>query len=207
MLSVALPKGRLGDKVAQLLEQTGYGCPGLWQDNRRLVIEHPTLPVRYLLVKPGDVTVYVEHGAADLGIVGKDILEERRPQVYELLDLGLGRCRMAVAACCGYEEDLSRTLRVATKFPAIAKRYFGGRNRDIELIQLGGSIELAPVLGLSDVIVDIVESGATLRENRLQLLREIMPISARCIANRAAFKFKNEEILQMVEKLREATGQ
>ena len=201
LLNIALPKGRLGDKVYNLLESIGYDCREIREDGRKLVFENPATGVRYLLVKPSDVAIYVEHGAADVGIVGKDVLEESRPDLYELLDLGIGRCRMAVAARSDYREDTSRTLRVATKFENIAKRYYASLNRDIEIIRLNGSIELAPLLGLSDVIVDIVESGTTIRENHLKVLVEFMPISARFIANKSSFKFKNEIITQMTEKL------
>ncbi len=201
LLNIALPKGRLGDKVYNLLESIGYDCREIREDGRKLVFENPATGVRYLLVKPSDVAIYVEHGAADVGIVGKDILEESSPDLYELLDLGIGRCRMAVAARSDYREDTSRTLRVATKFENIAKRYYASLNRDIEIIRLNGSIELAPLLGLSDVIVDIVESGTTIRENHLKVLVEFMPISARFIANKSSFKFKNEIITQMTEKL------
>ena len=201
LLNIALPKGRLGDKVYNLLESIGYDCREIREDGRKLVFENPDTGVRYLLVKPSDVAIYVEHGAADVGIVGKDILEESRPDLYELLDLGIGRCRMAVAARSDYREDTSRTLRVATKFENIAKRYYATLHRDIEIIRLNGSIELAPLLGLSDVIVDIVESGTTIRENHLKVLTEFMQISARFIANKSSFKFKNEIITQMTEKL------
>ena len=201
MLNIALPKGRLGDKVYELLAGVGYDCSAIYQDNRKLVFENEQTGVRYLLVKPSDVAIYVEHGAADVGIVGKDILEESRPEVYELLNLGLGKCRMCVAAPEGYKENPARTLRVATKFVNIAKSYYAGLGREVELIKLNGSIELAPILGLSDVIVDIVESGATLRENHLQVLTEFMDISARFIANPSSFRFKNEEIITMTTKL------
>ena len=201
MLNIALPKGRLGDKVYQLLAGVGYDCSAICEDNRKLVFENQQTGVRYLLVKPSDVAIYVEHGAADVGIVGKDILEESRPEVYELLNLGLGKCRMCVAAPEGYKENPARTLRVATKFVNIAKSYYAGLGREVELIKLNGSIELAPILGLSDVIVDIVESGATLRENHLQVLTEFMDISARFIANPASFRFKNQEITTMTAKL------
>ena len=201
MLNIALPKGRLGDKVYELLAGVGYDCSAIYEDNRKLVFENEQTGVRYLLVKPSDVAIYVEHGAADVGIVGKDILEESRPEVYELLNLCLGRCRMCVAAPDGYKENPARTLRVATKFVNIAKSYYAGLGREVELIKLNGSIELAPILGLSDVIVDIVESGATLRENHLPVLTEFMDISARFIANPASFRFKNEEITTMTAKL------
>ena len=203
MLNIALPKGRLGDKVYKMLEGVGYDCKSIYEDGRKLVFENPQAGVRYLLVKPSDVSIYVEHGAADVGIVGKDILEEYAPDVYELLDLNIGKCRMCVAAHADYAEDPSRTLRVATKFVSIAKRYYASQNRDIEIIRLTGSIELAPILGLSDVIVDIVESGSTIRENNLRILTEFMPISARFIANKASFKFKNGIITEMTQKLSE----
>ncbi len=203
MLNVALPKGRLGDKVYDLLAGVGYGCPGNYNDSRKLVVENPKAGIRFFLVKPSDVAIYVEHGAADIGIVGKDILEESGADVYELLDTGLGRCRMCVAGPENFEEDLGRSLRVATKFVEIAKRYYAGQGRDIEIIRLNGSIELAPILGLSDVIVDIVETGTTLRENQLKVLTEFMPISARFIANKASFQFKNREITTLLKKLTE----
>ncbi|MBO4992214.1 MAG: ATP phosphoribosyltransferase [Firmicutes bacterium] len=201
MLNIALPKGRLGDQVYELLSTIGYDCKSIYEPNRKLIFENPENNVRYLLVKPSDVAIYVEHHAADVGIVGKDILLESRPDVYELLDLGLGKCRMCVAARNGYIEDKDRPLRVATKFVNIAKQYYAGQNRDIDIIKLNGSIELAPILGLSDVIVDIVESGNTIRENDLQILEEFLPISARFIANKTSFKFQNEIISRMTAKL------
>ena len=168
------------------------------------MVENPEAGIRYFLVKPSDVAIYVEHGAADIGIVGKDILAESGADVYELLDTGLGRCRMCVAGPENFIEDESRSLRVATKFVNIAKRYYAGQGRDIDIIRLNGSIELAPILGLSDVIVDIVETGTTLRENDLTVLKEFMPISARCIANKASSKFKEKELQTLLQKLREA---
>ena len=202
MLTIALPKGRLGDKVYDMLAAAGYDCPGYYDKNRKLVFESPENNVRYLLVKPSDVAIYVEHHAADVGIVGKDILLEQGSDVYELLDLKIGKCRMCVAAPEDYVEDKDRTLRVATKYVNVAKEFYGGRNRAIEIIKLNGSIELAPILGLSDVIVDIVETGTTLRENNLEVLEEIVPISARLIANKVSFKFKNKEIESIVKKIR-----
>lgn len=204
MLNVALPKGRLGDKVYGLLAGAGYGCAENYNETRKLVVENPEAGIRYFLVKPSDVAIYVEHGAADIGIVGKDILAESGADVYELLDTGLGRCRMCVAGPENFIEDESRSLRVATKFVNIAKRYYAGQGRDIDIIRLNGSIELAPILGLSDVIVDIVETGTTLRENDLTVLKEFMPISARCIANKASSKFKEKEMQTLLQKLREA---
>jgi len=194
MINVALPKGRLGDKAYAVLERAGYPCPTMKEDNRRLTFENEELGVRYFLVKPSDVAIYVERGAADIGICGKDILLEQRPDVYEMLDLGMGRCRMCVAGPQDFRDDPARTLRVATKFPTIARGYYSAQSRDIELIHLNGSIELAPLVGLSDVIVDIVETGKTLYENGLAPLEDIVPISARLIANKSSFKFKGEAL-------------
>lgn len=205
MLSVALPKGRLGDKVYRLLESVGYGCPELLGDTRKLVFENPEAGIRYFLVKPSDVPIYVEYGAADIGVAGRDILLEYSPDVHELLDLGIGACRMAVAAKEDFRDELDRPLRVATKFPEIAKRYYASRSREIEIIKLYGSIELAPLLDLSDVIVDIVETGTTLRENHLRVFDEILPISARLIANPASCRFRGEEIGELAGRLRELT--
>ena len=202
MLNVALPKGRLGDKVYHLLAGIGYGCPEDCNATRKLVVENPEAGIRYFLVKPSDVAIYVEHGAADVGIVGKDILTEASADVYELLDTGLGKCRMCVAAPADYQDDPSRPVRVATKFVSIAKSYYASMGRDIDIIKLNGSIELAPILGLSDVIVDIVETGTTLRENGLKVVTEFMPISARFIANKASYQFKHAEMDTMLEKLR-----
>ena len=204
MVNIALPKGRLGDQVYSMLRDAGYDCPAYEDKNRELVLESPEKGVRYLLVKPSDVAIYVEHHAADVGIVGKDILLESGPDVYELLDLNIGKCRMAVAAPKGYVEDPDRTLRIATKYVNIAKKFYSEKNRDIEIIKLNGSIELAPILGLSDVIVDIVETGNTLKANNLEVIEEFKDISARFIANKSSFKFQNEIISDMMNKLGEA---
>ena len=203
MLNIALPKGRLGEKVYGFLKEAGYGCPALEEGGRKLIFENPEKGVRYFWVKPSDVAIYVERGAADLGIVGKDILLEYRPDVYELLDLNLGKCRMAVAGKKDFEDRPGTTLRVATKFPNIAGDYYKSKSRDIDIIHLNGSIEIAPILGLSDVIVDIVETGTTLKENDLEVLETIVPISARLIANVAGWQFKNEKIRTLMEGLKE----
>jgi ATP phosphoribosyltransferase len=203
LLNIALPKGRLGKQVYELFAKVGYDCQSIYEDNRKLVIENMANDIRYFLVKPSDVGIYVEHGAADIGVVGKDILLENEPDVYELLDLKLGRCRMVVTAPIDYFEDTDRTLRVATTFVNIAKKYYASQNREISIIKLHGSVELAPLLGLSDVIVDIVESGKTAKENNLKVYREISPISTRLIANKSSFKFKNERIRSMMDKLTE----
>ena len=203
MLNIALPKGRLGEKVYAMFEAAGYECPSIKENNRKLTFENPEKQVRYFWVKPSDVSIYVERGAADIGVAGKDILLEYNPNVYELLDLELGRCRMAVAAPRGFYDDNTRTLRVATKFTNIAARYYGGIGRDIDIIKLNGSIELAPILGLSDVIVDIVETGTTLKENNLEVISTILPISARLIANKSSFKFKSAEIEAITSRMKE----
>ena len=204
-VSIALPKGRLGRKVYKPLEKCGYTARESIDDSRNLVFENAERGASYFLVKPSDVAIYVEYGAADLGVVGKDILSESGADVYELLDLGFGKCRMCVAAKEDYKEDSSRPVVVATKFPDDAREYYSSTGRDIEVIKLSGSIELAPLLGMSDVIVDIVETGTTLRENRLEVKEEIFPISARLIANKAAYKFKEKEIREIADKLAEAT--
>ncbi|MBQ9486144.1 MAG: ATP phosphoribosyltransferase [Clostridia bacterium] len=200
-INVALPKGRLGEKVYGIFAAAGYECPSVLEPNRKLVFENTEKKVRYFWVKPSDVAIYVERGAADLGVAGKDILLEYTPDVYELLDLKAGVCRVAVAAPNGFKDDNSKTIRVATKFAKIAKDYYMSQGRDIDVIKLNGSIELAPILGLSDVIVDIVETGATLKENNLSVVKTIVPISARLIANKAAVKFKNKSIEKAVNDL------
>ena len=203
MINVALPKGRIGKKVRDIFDAIGYNSETFSDDDRRLVIEDTAGKIRYLLIKPSDVGIYVERGAADIGVLGKDTLIETDPDVFELLDLGIGRCRMCVCVPDGYEEDTDSVLRVATKYPNIAKRYYRDLNREIEIIKLSGSIELAPILGLSDVIVDIVETGTTLRENHLHPETEILPISARLIANKSSYRFKAEEIENIVNKIKE----
>lgn len=203
MLNIALPKGRLGDKVYRLFKDVGYDCAAMEQDDRRLVLTDERGELSYLLVKPSDVAIYVEHGAADVGVVGKDVLLEGGCDVYELLDLKFGTCRMAEAAPVGFREDRQRPLRVATKYPGIAKRFYARQSREIEIIKLNGSIELAPLLGLSDVIVDIVETGSTLKQNHLEVTREILPISARFIANKAAMKFKEQAIRTLAGRIEE----
>ena len=203
MLNIALPKGRLGEKVYALLKKAGYACPAIEDPGRKLIFENPETGVRYFWVKPSDVAIYVERGAADLGIAGKDILLEYRPEVYELLDLGLGKCRMAVAGPKSFRDHPGRALRIATKFPHIAAKYYAGLGRDIDIIKLNGSIEIAPILGLSDVIVDIVETGKTLKENDLEVMETIVPISARLIANQAAYQFQYDAIRTLVRNLEE----
>lgn len=202
-INVALPKGRLGEKVYDIFEKAGFECPAIKENNRKLTFENPEKGIRYFWVKPSDVSIYVERGAADIGVAGKDILLEYEPDVYELADLKMGVCRMAVAAPADFRDDKSKTLKVATKFTNIASEYYASLCRDIDIIHLNGSIELAPILGLSDVIVDIVETGKTLLENGLQPYETIVPISARLIANKASYSFKTEKINQIKNAMEE----
>lgn len=201
MIRVALPKGRMGDKVYSVFEKIGYGSSGYGGDNRKLVFESDNGGASFILVKPSDVTVYVERGAADLGVVGKDVLMEKSPDVYEILDLGVGKCRMAVAAKNGWRDDPSQPLRVATKYPCVAKSHYAEEGRRIDIIKLNGSIELAPILGMSDVIVDIVETGATLRENDLCVVEEFAESSARLIANKSAYNLASDEMSSLIARL------
>ncbi len=205
MLNVALPKGRLGEKVYSMFEKAGYPCPSIKENNRKLIFENEEAGVRYFWVKPSDVAIYVERGAADIGVAGKDILLEYEPDIYELLDLKIGKCRMAVAAKKDFRDNMGRTLKVATKFSNIAGNYYRSKGRDIDIIHLNGSIEIAPILGLSDVIVDIVETGTTLKENDLTVFDTVVPISARLISNKASYKFKSSEIDRLTQKIAEQT--
>lgn len=201
MINVALPKGRLGEKVYTLFKNAGFECPSIEEQNRKLIFENFDKGVRYFWVKPSDVAIYVERGAADIGVAGKDILLEYSPDVYELLDLNMGKCKMAVAAPKSFRDSMGSTLRVATKFPHIAQKFYSEKCRDIDIIKLNGSIEIAPILKLSDVIVDIVETGTTLRENDLMVIEDIVPISARLISNKSSQKFKSDEILAIRQGL------
>ncbi len=199
MIKIALPKGRLGDKVLAHFEAAGYACPEIHTPSRKLVFS--TDEVSYFYVKPSDVPIYVERGVADIGVAGSDILMEYEPDVYSLLDLGIGKCRICVAAKEDFEDDYGRPLRVATKFRNVASKYYASLGRTIDIIKLNGSIELAPILGLSDVIVDIVETGTTLKENGLVVKQEIAPVSARLIANKTAYKFNSKQINELQQKL------
>lgn len=203
MIDIALPKGRLGEKVYSMFEKAGFECPSIHEENRKLIFENDKLGIRYFWVKPSDVAIYVERGAADIGVAGKDILLEYSPDVYELLDLNIGKCRMAVAAKKGFKDNTDTTLRVATKFSNIAERFYSEKCRDIDIIHLNGSIEIAPILGLSDVIVDIVETGKTLYENNLEPIEDIVPISARLISNKSSYRFKNE----IIERIKSALSE
>ena len=207
MLNVALPKGRLGEKVYDLFEKAGYECHSIKENTRKLIFENAEKGVRYFWVKPSDVAIYVERGAADIGVAGKDILLEYNPDVYELLDLKMGVCKMAVAAPKGFRDDPSKTLKVATKFSEITRDYYSKLGRDIDIIHLNGSIEIAPILSLSDVIVDIVETGTTLKENNLEVIADVVPISARFIANKSAYKFNYSAIDKIVKGINDIIGE
>ena len=205
MLNVALPKGRLGEKVYAMFEEAGFPCPSIKENNRKLIFENEEVGVRYFWVKPSDVPIYVERGVADIGVAGKDILLEYTPDVYELLDLNIGKCSMCVAGKKDFVDDPLKTLTVATKFSKIAREYYLKKGRDIDIIHLNGSIEIAPILGLSDVIVDIVETGTTLKENDLTVIERFLPISARLIANKQSYSFKAKTIERLKNKLTEKT--
>ncbi len=202
MINIALAKGRLGEKTYSMMAAAGFDCPAILEKNRKLTFENVEKGVRYFWVKPSDVAIYVERGAADVGVCGKDILLEYEPDIYELLDLNIGKCRMCVAGPKEFYDNEERTLRVATKFSNVAKKYYESIGRDIDIIKLNGSIEIAPLLGLSDVIFDIVETGNTLRENNLEVLQEVVPVSARLICNKISYQFKHDEIM----KLRDGLG-
>ncbi len=201
MLNIAFPKGRLGERVRKLFADAGYIFPGLENPERKLIFNNDLNNMRCFRVKPFDVPVYVERGAADIGVAGRDVLLERNPDVYELMDLNTGLCKMAVAALNNFHDNPEKVLRVATEFPEIAKNYYASLGRDIDIICLRGSVEIAPVLGLSDVIVDIVETGSTLKANNLKVISVISELSARLIANKSAYKFKNDLINQIMKGL------
>lgn len=199
MLNIALPKGRLGDEALALLVQAGFVEAGAGQDGRVLIFTNGAGDIRFFWAKPSDVTIYVERGAADIGIVGKDCLVEQQPDVYELMDTGLGRCRMCMAARQGFMDDGRGPLRVATKYVNTTRTYFDSIGRDIDIIKLSGSIEIAPIIDLSDCIVDIVQTGRTLAENGLVVVNTLFDISARVIANKANYQFKRARITQVLD--------
>jgi len=203
-LTIALPKGRLAELTLELLEKSGIKCSQSEIKSRKLIIEDDDTMVRFFLAKPSDVPVYVEYGAADLGVVGKDTLMEEARDLYEVLNLGFGACRMVVAGPTELRDRLDEIpdKRVATKYPNIAREYFElVKKESIEVIKLNGSVELAPLVGLSEVIVDIVESGRTLKENNLVVLEEISDISARLVVNKVSMKMKSERIRNLIENV------
>lgn len=202
-LTVALAKGRLSEQSVEIFEKIGFDCSEIHEKSRKLVFTDEKNKVKFILVKATDVPTYVHYGAADIGIVGKDTLLESGKNLYEVLDLKLGKCAMCV---CGYPDKPipSDFIRVASKYPNIARDYFAvKKNRSIELIKLNGSVELAPIIGLSDVIVDIVESGKTLRENGLDVIEKVCEISARLVVNRVSMKMEKDRIMSIAEKIKE----
>ena len=205
-ITIALAKGRLAKKALELLEQVGVTCEEIKdKDSRKLIFTNEELKMKFFLAKANDVPTYVEYGAADIGVVGKDTILEEGRELYEVLDLGMGRCRMCVAGPESARELLGtgEIIRVATKYPHIAKDYFvNQKHQTVELIKLNGSIELAPIVGLSDVIVDIVETGSTLKENGLVVLEDVCPLSARVVVNRVSMKMEQERITDLITKLR-----
>ncbi len=204
LLTMALAKGRLADQTFDMLEAMGIDCSLPRNPGRQLVLDVPSASLRFILVKPSDVPTYVDHGVADLGVVGADTLLEAGRPLYEVLDLGFGACRLCIA---GYPRRTNPTVqhatfRVATKYPNIARQYYGRMGETIEIIELHGSVELGPVIGLSDVILDIVESGATLKANGLEVLDEVCPVSARLVCNRVSLKTKRESMQRMINGLK-----
>lgn len=205
-LTIALPKGKLFKPSADLLASLGYGATDLHENSRKLVISNEQSKIRFIITKTSDLPTYVEYGAADIGIIGKDVLMEERRDIYELLDLGFGKCRMAVAVPKHLQrEKLSdyAHLRVATKYPVIAEQFFQDKGVQVEVIKLNGSIELAPMVGLSELIVDLVETGRTLQENNLAEIVTVLPASARLISNRVSFKMKFERIRALADALKQ----
>jgi ATP phosphoribosyltransferase len=204
-LTIAVPKGRVQKALSRLFEQAGIDALALDGDDRRLVRDSADGTMRFLLLKPDDVPTYVEFGAADIGVSGRDVLLERRYDLYQPLDLGIGRCRMVVAAPLE-RPPLPDVPRVATKYPRITGEHFAARGRQVEVIFVQGSVELAPLVGLADLIVDVVETGSTLRENKLGVIEEVAPISSVVVANRAAYKLRTAEIAPLLELLAAATA-
>lgn len=204
-ITIALPKGKLFGLSTELLKKVGWTAEGLYEKSRKLIIANEEARLKFIITKTADVPTYVEYGAADIGIIGKDVILESGKDVYELLDLGFGKCHLMMAVPKDKKrlrlEDYNYT-RVATKFPRIAENFFVSRGMQMEYIKLNGSIELAPITGMSESIVDIVETGTTLRENNLEEIVTIMDATARLIANRVSYKLKFERINSLVDKLR-----
>lgn len=202
MLTIAMPKGRIFEEAAELLRQSGYQLPPDLDESRKLIIEVPEENLRFFLAKPMDVATYVEYGVADLGIAGKDVLLEEERDVYELIDLKISPCYLAVAGLPDTSVD-EVAPKVATKYPNVASSYFRGKGEQVEIIKLNGSIELAPMIGLADRIVDIVSTGRTLKENGLVEYETIVDITSRLIVNPASYRLKDKEIGQLVSRLSE----
>ena len=210
-ITFALAKGRLAKKAMDLLERTGITCEEMKDEqSRKLIFVNEELKLKFFLAKASDVPTYVEYGAADIGVVGKDTIMEEGRKLYEVLDLRMGKCRMCVAGPASAREYLKHheLIRVASKYPNIAKDYFyNKKHQTVEIIKLNGSVELAPIVGLSEVIVDIVETGTTLKENGLEVLEEICPLSARVVVNQVSMKMENERISRIIQDLRRVIGE
>lgn len=205
-ITIALSKGRLGDEAYSVLKKIGLG-DSIDLDSRKLIFKDKQNKISYIYVKPSDVITYVEKGVVDLGIVGKDVILENDTDVYEIFDLGFGKCKFSIAGIEGeqiYKRD--NILKVATKYPEIAKKYFKERNQKIEIIKLNGSVELAPLVGLSDVIVDLVETGNTLKANGLEIIEDMFNISARLISNRISYRFKFERVQNIIKSFKDIVG-
>ena len=205
-LTIALPKGKLFDKSVKILAKVGYAAENVVEDSRKLVITNEETKVRFIIVKTMDLPTYVEYGAADIGIIGKDVLIEQDKDVYELLDMGYGKCHlmMALPAAKVMPDIMDYThMRVATKYPNSATAFFDRMGMQMEIIKLNGSIELAPIVGLSELIVDIVETGTTLRENNLKEVAMVYPSSARLIANKVSFRLQHQRIKKLVRDLKQ----
>jgi ATP phosphoribosyltransferase len=203
MITLALARGRLLDEEASLLKKAGYPVENILKDSRKLIFEYPSLKLKILIIRPTDIPPYVEYGAADCGIVGMDTLMEENHDLYEPLDLGIGRCKLVVAAPKGFKYSSCRSLRIATKYPKVSNEHFSGKGIGTEIVKLYGSVEIAPILGLSDVIVDLTATGETLKKNNLVEFETIADISARLVVNRVSMKVKSEEIKGFIKKLKE----
>ncbi|UOY93258.1 ATP phosphoribosyltransferase [Ectobacillus sp. JY-23] len=200
-IQIALTKGRLEKQVVPLLEKIGIDCTELKDKGRKLVFKSHNTNVSFILVKAVDVLTYVEHGVADIGIVGKDVLLENEKELYEMIDLGIGKCKFSVASIPTYDPSSYKKKTIATKYPNVASAYFRQKGEDVEIIKIEGSVEIAPLLGLADAIVDIVETGQTLKENGLIVFEDMHDISARLIANKASLKMKKEEMFAIIDRV------
>jgi len=201
MITIAFSRGRLLKEATYIFKKAGYNINNILKNTRKLIFEYPDVGIKAMVVRPTDVPAYVEHGAADCGIVGKDTLLEEKYDLYEPLDLRIGKCKLIVAAPNGYKPDSSKILRVATKYPGIANDYFSNKGINVEIVKLYGSVELAPIVGLSDVIVDLTASGETLKKNKLESIDVISNITARLVVNRVSMKVKSKEIKEFITKL------
>lgn len=203
-LKIALTKGRLEKDAVALLEKAGIDCSSMKDKKRKLIFHSSTQPISFILVKAVDVMTYVKHGVADIGIVGKDVLMEASKSHYEMLDLEIGQCQFCLASTPDFDPSSYRRKIIATKYPAVSSKFFREKGEDVEIIKIEGSVEIAPVLGLADAIIDIVETGSTLKENGLVIYEKLYPISARLIVNKASLKQNKTQIFQLIDQLEQA---